>query len=77
MKRELTDISSIYDELDQIRVKINFMNSANVAHQEAILSGSVDLDKDFVYGQHALNLDLETAFEDALKALETFCKVAK
>lgn len=77
MKKELKDISSIYDDLDQIRAKTKFMNSANVAHQEAILDGSVDLDKDFVYGQHALKIDLETAFEEALKALETFCKVSK
>lgn len=77
MKRKLDNISAIYDELEQIRAKINFMNSANVSHQEAILGGSVDLNKDYVYRQHAINLDLETAFEEALKALETFCKVAK
>lgn len=77
MKRTLDNISSIYDELNQIRAKISFMNSANLAHQEAILSGAVSLDEDYIYGQNSINLDLEIVFEEALKALETFCKVAK
>ena len=77
MKRELTNISAIYDELDQIRAKISFMNSANLAQQEAILSGSVSLDEDYIYGQNSISLDLEIVFEEALTALETFCKVAK
>jgi hypothetical protein len=49
------------------------MNSANLAHQEAILSGSVSLDEDYIYGQNSISLDLEIAFEECLKALETFC----
>lgn len=77
MKRDLKDISSIYDELDQIRVKINFMNSASLSYQEDIKRGCVELESDFIHGQTLLNCELETAFEEALKALETFCKVAK
>lgn len=73
MRRDLKDISSIYDELDQIRAKINFMNTANVAHQEALLKGHIELDSDFIYGQNSVNLDLETSFEEALKALIKFC----
>lgn len=72
MRRELKDTSSIYDELNQIRAKISFMNSANLAHQEAILSGAVSLDEDYIYGQNSITLDLEIAFEECLKALETF-----
>ena len=77
MKRELKDIASIYDELDQVRVKSKFMNSAILSYQEDIKRGCVELESDFIYGQTLINCELETAFEEALKALETFCKVAK
>lgn len=77
MKKELKDISSIYDDLDQIRAKTKFMNSAILSYQEDIKRGCVELESDFIYGQTLINCELETAFEEALKALETFCKVAK
>lgn len=73
MKRELKDISSIYDELEQIRVEINFLNSANLSYQQDIKRGCIELESDFIHGQTLINCELETAFEEVLKALETFC----
>ena len=36
MKKELKDISSIYDDLDQIRAKLNLWISAILSYQEDI-----------------------------------------
>ncbi len=77
MSKDLKSVSTIWDNLNEIRTKINFMNSANLAHQEAILRGCIELESDFIHGQTLINCELETAFEEALKALETFCKVGK
>lgn len=66
-------ISSIYNNLNEIRAKIQFLNGVNLSHQEALLSGHLVLESDFIHGQTLINCELETAFENALKDLEKFC----
>ena len=53
------------------------MNSASLSYQEDIKRGCVELESDFIHGQTLINCELEIAFEEALKALDTFCVVSK
>ena len=66
---EKKDLGTIYDNLEEIRAKMVFLNTANKSVGEKVQEGDFDLFADDVRGNYLIGLDLEVDFKNNLSDL--------
>lgn len=64
------NLGDIYDNLEEIRIKMVFLNTANKSVGEKAQEGDFDLFEDDVRGNYLIGLDLEVDFKKNLSDLE-------
>ncbi len=64
------DLGQIWDNLNALRCKQQFINEADMIMNEQILDGNIVLHKDTVFGNSKIKMELETEFETILNQFE-------
>lgn len=64
------DLGQIWDNLNALRCKQQFINEADMIMNEQLLKGEINLHKDTVFGNSKIKMELEIEFEAILNQLE-------
>jgi hypothetical protein len=64
-----TELIKIFDNLESIRCKQQYLNEVNMSWLNDIADGKSDIHMDSLTGKHQIALGLELEFENILKQL--------
>jgi len=67
---EKVDLAQIWDNLNALRCKQQFINEADMIMNEQLLNGEINLHKDTVFGKAKIKMELEIEFETILNQFE-------
>lgn len=71
---EKVDLRQIWDNLNALRCKQQFVNEADMIMNDQLLNGDIALHKDTVFGKAKIKMELEIEFEKNLNQLEKLLK---
>lgn len=63
------DLGQIWDKLNDIRCKQEYLNEADRTWKEQLFQGNIDFHKDTLIGKSKLDMELEIEFERTLSQL--------
>jgi len=64
------DLVEIWDKLNGLRCKQQYLNEVDMTWKEEIFKGNIDFHKDTLYGKSKLDMELEIEFEKILNQFE-------
>ncbi len=64
------DLAQIWDNLNALRCKQQFISEADMIMNEQLLNGEINLHKDTVFGNSKIKMELEIEFETILNQFE-------
>ena len=65
-----TNLNDIYEELQNIKNRMAFLNISSMLYDEAVIEGKIDLKQDEIFARDFLNKELEIKFDEVLSNIK-------